>query len=441
MGLRQKLSQYYNEDLRNMCISIIPPNQKVLQIGLRYGEFITALKTSDALGIDEDQKSTDFRFLQSKPEDIELSEKFEYVIFSSLGYSEDIYLAFKNLKKVCNEDTRIIVYYHNYFWEPILKLAGKIGLKEIQPIQNWLSADDIEDFLKAVDIEIIKQGERFLLPVYIPLISTFLNKYVARVPFLRAFALTKYVVARVRPNKTKSVSVSVIIPARDERDNIELAVQRMPKLGKHTEIIFAEGNSKDGTREEIQRVIKKYKRKDIKLLVQSGKGKWNAVSEAFDIAKNDLLIICDADLTTPPEDLTKFYDVYSEGIGEFVNGTRLVYQMEKQAMPFKNLIVNKFFSIVFSWILNQKLTDTLCGTKVISKDNYNRMKEMNIFDPTDKFGDFNLIFGAAKLNLKFIEIPVRYKERGYGETKISSFGSGWTLLKSSIRGMKKVKFV
>src|SRR3989344_4042231 len=244
MGLRQKLSQYYNEDLRNMCISIIPPNQKVLQIGLRYGEFITALKTSDALGIDEDQKSTDFRFLQSKPEDIELSEKFEYVIFSSLGYSEDIYLAFKNLKKVCNEDTRIIVYYHNYFWEPILKLAGKIGLKEIQPIQNWLSADDIEDFLKAVDIEIIKQGERFLLPVYIPLISTF---------------LTKYVVARVRPNKTKSVSVSVIIPARDERDNIELAVQRMPKLGKHTEIIFAEGNSKDGTREEIQRVIKKYK--------------------------------------------------------------------------------------------------------------------------------------------------------------------------------------
>jgi glycosyltransferase involved in cell wall biosynthesis len=241
-------------------------------------------------------------------------------------------------------------------------------------------------------------------------------------------------------HKAQQLSVSVIVPVRNEKGKIARVARDIPEMGKHTEIIFVEGNSTDGTKEEIEKTIQTYNHKDIKLLVQKGRGKRDAVMTGFDYASGDILMICDGDLTTPPEDLPKFYDVIVSGKGEFVNASRFVYQMEGYAMPFTNKVVNKFFSVVFKWLLGQRLTDTLCGTKVLLKRDYFEMKKHNYFPSDDYFGDFSLIFGATRANLKIIEIPIAYKVRTYGVTKISSFRSGWLLFTMMFKGMKSLKF-
>ena len=238
------------------------------------------------------------------------------------------------------------------------------------------------------------------------------------------------------------MSVSVIIPARNEKGNIEALIQRTPRMGKHTEIIFVEGNSTDDTWGEIQRQGAHYQEYyHIKWVQQDGKGKGDAVRKGYSIATGDILMILDADMTVEPEELPKFFNAIASGKGEYINGSRLVYPMEKQAMRFLNLLGNKFFSLAFSWLLGQNLKDTLCGTKVLSRENYLRLAANRAyFGEFDPFGDFDLIFGSAKLNLKFVEIPIRYRARTYGETNISRFKHGWLLLRMTFFALKKVKF-
>lgn len=215
-------------------------------------------------------------------------------------------------------------------------------------------------------------------------------------------------------------------------------------MGKWDELIFVEGNSSDDTKKEIKRVIQKYQKERNLVLIDQGRGrgKGDAVRKGFAKARGDILMILDADLTMPPEELTKYYKIISSGIGEFVMGSRLVYPMENQAMRFLNIIGNKFFSLVFSFLLDQKIKDTLCGTKVLFKKHYEQIvKNRSYFGDFDPFGDFDLIFGAAKLNLKIVEVPIRYKARTYGETNISRFKHGFLLLKMVIFASRKIKFV
>jgi glycosyltransferase involved in cell wall biosynthesis len=264
-------------------------------------------------------------------------------------------------------------------------------------------------------------------------------------PLFNFFALNQYVFARPDPRifkDTREYTTSVIIPARNESGNIEPAVQRLPDFGKHVEIIFIEGNSTDNTWEKINDVKQKYQgKRDIKIGKQKGKGKADAVRAGFEMATGDILMILDADLTVPPEDIPKFYEAISSGKAEFINGSRLVYPMEKHAMRFLNILGNKFFSSAFSWVLEQPIKDTLCGTKVIFNDDYKRlMANRNFFGEFDPFGDFDLLFGAYKLNLKIIDLPIRYKDRTYGDTNISRFRHGLILLKMWLYGVMKIKF-
>ncbi len=222
----------------------------------------------------------------------------------------------------------------------------------------------------------------------------------------------------------------MVVPARNEKGNIEPAIRRIPRLCDGLEIILVEGHSTDGTFEEMKRVQAAYPDRDIKVMTQPGKGKADAVFAAFDAARGDALVILDADLTVPPEQLSKFWEAIRSGRGEFINGTRLVYPKEQGAMRFINLMGNRFFSLMFSWLLNQRYTDTLCGTKALRRSHYQRLKaEHAFFGDFDPFGDFHLIFGAAKLNLKTVEIPIRYGARVYGQTNISRFRDGFLLLK------------
>ncbi|MCG8699246.1 MAG: glycosyltransferase family 2 protein, partial [Bacteroidales bacterium] len=373
-------------------------------------------------------------------EEFECDTTFDYIILSDLLSSLwDVQGLFKNLKKLATPDTRIIINSHNYLWEPILKFAQFLRLKAKQPLSNWLSVKDIENLLFLEGFEIVKTDRKILFPKYIPVFNMFVNKFLGNLPGFNAFCLMNFITAREIPKEAKEKSVTIVVPARNEKGNIENAIKRTPKFGSAQEYIFIEGNSSDGTYEEMLRVKKAYPDVDITVTKQTGKGKGNAVREAFDLAKNDILMILDADLTTPPEDMPKFYEALVNGKGEFINGCRLVYPMEKQAMRFLNFLGNKFFGWLFTFLLGQRLKDTLCGTKVLYRHHYQLIKENRAyFGEFDPFGDFDLLFGAAKLNLKITEVIVRYRDREYGSTQISRFRHGLLLIRMSFFASRKI---
>jgi glycosyltransferase involved in cell wall biosynthesis len=320
-------------------------------------------------------------------------------------------------------------------------LGRPLGLQMPQEEQNPLSTDDIINFLSLADFEPVKREWRQLLPRRAFGLGRVVNRFIAPLPVLRRACLRHYVVARPRRRAiTPPSSATVVIPCRNERGNIEEAVRRLPRFCADIEILYVEGHSRDDTLAEVERVIAAYPQYDIKVLVQDGKGKGDAVRKGFDHARGEVLMILDADLTMPPEALPKFYDVIASGKGEFVNGSRLIYPMERDAMRFLNYLANHVFSWLFTWLLNQRFTDTLCGTKALRKSHYLRIAENRAyFGDFDPFGDFDLIFGAAKLNLKVMEVPIAYSSRTYGETQISRFRHGWLLLRMVVFAFAKLK--
>ncbi len=432
---------------------LISPDSAVIEIGCGTGDLLAALNPKRGLGIDISPKMVelarrqfpDLQFEVGDLEDLQIEEKFDYVVLvETIGHVDDIQLAFKELHKVCKPETRLIIVYYNYLWEPVLKFAEAIGLRMKQPLQHWLPLDDISNLLYLNDFEIIKKGYRFLMPLYIPLVSTFFNKFLANMPFFWKLSLNEILIARPKALRKlkEETTCSVIVPCRNEKSNIEQVVLQMPDMGKETEIIFVEGHSQDGTFEECERVKNKYPQNDITVLVQDGKGKYDAVKKGFSHAKNDILMILDADLTVPSKDLPKFFDAIVSGRGEFINGTRLVYQMEDQAMRFLNLLGNKFFSRAFTYILEQRIRDTLCGTKVLWREDYLKIaKGRKYFGDFDPFGDFDLLFGASKLNLKIVEIPIKYCDRTYGTTQIRRFRHGLVLFKMVFFALGRIKFI
>ena len=444
-------NKYYYKCLIEYLKFNIPENSKIIEIGCGTGYLLNKLSPSNATGIDispdmikiAKMKYPEFDFYVMNAEEITIEDKFDFVIISdSIGYFEDVQKVFIQIHKICHRGTRIILTYVNFLWLPMLNLAEFLKLKMPQKRNNWLNIKDIENLLQLSSFDIIKNGRKLLMPVYIPLVSAFLNKYISNLPFINNLCLSEYVIARSLNSKVSLETVSVIIPARNEKGNIENIVNRIPQMGSDTEIIFVEGNSTDNTLDEIKRVCKMYSENlNVRYLIQDGKGKADAVRKGFDSAKGNILMILDADMTVPPEDLIKFFDAINSEKGEFLNGSRLVYPLEKDAMRTLNILGNKFFSIMFTWILNQRIKDTLCGTKVISRINYEKLKvAIKFLGDFDPFGDFDLIFGASKLNLKFSEIPIRYRARVYGETNISRFKHGWILLRMTFFAMRKFKF-
>jgi len=332
------------------------------------------------------------------------------------------------------------VNFQNSLWRPVLRLAELLGLKAPHPQNSWLATSDMMNLMQLGGWDPIYRQNHLLLPVRIPLLNTILNRWLA--PLLQWFCLTIFIVARPARQASREPTVSVIVPARNEAGNIEAAVLRTPQMGAGTELIFVEGNSKDNTWAEIQRVAAAYPDRGIKIMQQTGKGKGDAVRVGFAAATGDILMILDADLTMPPEELPKFYSVLAQGRAEFANGVRLVYPMDEKAMQFLNLCANKAFGLIFTWLLGQPLKDTLCGTKVLSRAHYDRIAANRAyFGDFDPFGDFDLLFGAAKLNLKIADVPIRYKERTYGTTNIQRWSHGWLLLRMVMFAARKLKFV
>jgi glycosyltransferase involved in cell wall biosynthesis/SAM-dependent methyltransferase len=465
-------NRYYHDDMAALVSFMVPRGASVLELGCGVGDLLARLEPGRGLGVDfspemvrvarvrypaELRPGLEFRVADA--EEIELHETFDYVVLSDLvGELTDIWAAFRGLRRVTHPRSRVVLTSFNSLWEPVLRLGERLGLKTPQDRQNWLSMGDLVNLLELNGFEVVKRGQRLLFPKRIPLLSTILNRYVARLPLVRRLCLSFYLVARPKadpPALRPEPSVSVIIPTRNERGNIRAAVERTPAMGSHTELLFVDGNSNDGTVEEIEAIIAEFRgRKDVKLLHQvppgsadgagHGRmlrlGKGDAVRKGFEAASGEVLMILDSDLTVPPEELPKFYLALVEGRGEFINGTRLVYPMEKDAMRFLNKLANRFFGALFTWLCEQRLRDTLCGTKVLYKADYRKIVAGRaFFGDFDPFGDFDLLFGATKQNLRIVEVPVRYRERTYGEVKIERFRHGLLLLKMSAIALLKLK--
>jgi SAM-dependent methyltransferase len=442
--------RYYNALLRHYYQFFIPANARVLEVGCGVGDLLAAVKPVYGLGIDfsaravaiAQERHPHLHFIVAEAETFTLNETFDYIILSDLTNDlGDVQKVLETLRSCAHERTRLVLNFFSNVWRPILSLGERCRLKAPMLLQNWLSSTDMRNLLELGGWELIKQEAKILSPVHLAFIENFLNH--ALVPALRHLCLTTFQVARVRPVACKKdPSCSVVIPARNEEGNIEAAVTRLPKMGSSTEIIFVEGHSKDRTWEEIHRVADKHTDWRIKVLKQKSKGKGGAVREAFEVATGDILMILDADLTMPPEELPKFYEVLRSGRAEFVNGVRLVYPMEDEAMRFLNMVANKFFGVAFSWMIGQPIKDTLCGTKVLFRRDYQEIaRNRSYFGEFDPFGDFDLIFGAARLNLKIVDMPIRYQARHYGETNIDRWRHGALLFRMLGFAATRLKFL
>ena len=449
-----KRNHGYHQSIRSLCRFYVPASARVLEIGSGTGDLLAAMHPRRGLGIDISpemvrlaaSKHPSLEFLCTPAERLDLNgEKFDYIVLSDLvGFLYDIHVVFERLRSVCHSQTRVILHWQSRLWQPVLSLAEKTRMKYPLPILNWTTKEDIANLLHLSDFEIVNCRPHILLPKQLPLLSYFANRILAPLPFMRQLALSYWVVAhpaRMRSD-TPSPSVSVVCPCRNEAGNIQQIAHRLPNMGSHTELIFVEGHSKDNTLDECRRVASGAIDQDIKVLVQEGRGKGDAVRLGFAYATGDILMILDADISVAPEDLVDFYDALVNGRGDFINGCRLVYTMDPKAMRFLNLLGNKFFALLLSKLMGQPVKDSLCGTKVLWRESYLQIASgRDYFGDLDPFGDFDLLFGAAKLNLKITDMPIRYRQRTYGSTNISRFADGSLLLRMCRKAAAKLFFI
>ncbi len=448
-----KFNRYYHRYIERIYQYIISPGLRVLEIGCGKGDLLASVKPNEGVGVDQSkemirqarEKYPQLHFIHSPGEEVQLLGTFDVIILSDLLNDVwDVQELLAHLRQYCDDSTRIVINAYSKLWQPLLNVARKVGLAAPMLPQNWLTVDDLKNLLSLEDFDIIQTSTEITLPVNIPLLSYMANRYFAKIFPFKFFSLTNVFVVRKKPDLDtlpEKPRVSVIIAARNEEGNIADIFKRTPEMGGGTELIFVEGGSSDNTFESIEKEIRKNPEKRAIAYQQTGNGKGDAVRLGFSKATGDILMILDADMTVPPENLPLFYNALVSGKGEFINGVRLVYPMESEAMRFWNLVGNKFFSMAFSWLLGQTIKDTLCGTKVLTKKNYEKIAANRAyFGEFDPFGDFDLIFGAAKQNLKIVDLPIRYRARHYGDTNISRWRNGLILLRMVIFAALKIKF-
>ncbi|MDT7602742.1 MAG: hypothetical protein QOF61_739 [Acidobacteriota bacterium] len=469
----RRRNSYYHETLAQICRAVIPPSGRVLELGSATGDLLASVSPRVGVGVDLSQRMCEIarrkypqlQFINADAEALPFEAEFDYVIMSDLvGHLSDVWETLRGVRRVCTTETRVVVTAYNFLWQPVLTAAERLGLKMPETPQNWLGFGDLENLFYLADFHVEDAGTLLLVPARVPLVADWLNRRLPKNRFLSNFGLLNYFVLRPATEATPPVAraVSVVVPCRNEVGNIGACVERVPPLGARTEIIFVDGDSTDGTIEEIERQIEGWRGvKEIKLVhqveraptKQAGRdtntrasnlmlklGKGDAVRKGFAAASGDVLMILDADLTVPPEDLPKFYDAVSRGKGELINGTRLVYPLADQSMKSLNFLGNKIFSWLFTWLLNQPIKDTLCGTKVLSRDDYERIAaNRRHFGEFDPFGDFDLLFGASRLGMRITELPVRYRRRTAGESKVRVLRHGVLLARMCAIGFWRLK--
>ena len=443
------MGRWYHQRLSEIFRFHASSNLSVLELGCADGRLLAALQPARGVGVDFSEemihraqaRHPSLMFVHADVHDLSaLNETFDVIILSDLVNDLwDVQRVLEQVKRLCHPRTRLILNFYSRLWQLPLSLAQKTNLATQNLYQNWLTRADLHALLQLAGFESIRAAQEVLMPLPLGGVA---NRFLVRVWPFRELALSNFMIARPAPTRAQEPKVSVVIAARNEAGNIKAIFERTPQMGRETELIFVEGHSKDDTYETIEREITAHPTTPSLLLKQPGIGKADAIRAGFDRATGDVLMILDADLTVPPEDLPRFCEALVSGRGEFINGVRLVYPMEQEAMRTLNFIGNKFFSVAFSWLLGQSIKDTLCGTKVLWKKDYEQIAaNRSYFGDFDPFGDFDLIFGAAKLSLKIIDLPIRYRERTYGTTNISRWKHGLLLFRMVAFAARRIKFI
>lgn len=455
----RRRNRFFHSQVNRLIEAQMRPESTLIDLGCGDGELIASLGTTlkNAVGVDIDSQAIDdaqargidAEFMCSAVEELTappLSAP-DYIVMSMLlDQTYDVYTILEMVHEWSEAKTRLIVVTYNRLWRPFLRLAELLRLKAVNPNENYVPRSEVVNLLETCDFEITKQLDGVLIPIHIPLIARLFNRWLAPLPLLRHLGLVHLIVARpLAKRPIAEESVSIVIAARNEEGHISELLDRIPEFGSSQEVIFVEGGSSDGTWEAIQREIEQRPISGSRRLLglqQSGKGKGDAVRAGFSSAQGDILMILDADISVPPEELPRFYDALRRDACEFANGSRLIYPMEDKAMRFLNIIGNKIFGLMFTYLLGQPVRDTLCGTKVLRRDDYERIAANRArFGELDPFGDFDLLFGASAQGMRIRDIPVHYKERRYGTTNISRFRHGLLLLRMSRLAAVKLKFV
>ena len=434
-------NKYFYDRIKRLLRFIVEPEKKVLDLRCETGHLLASVSPSYGVGVEIGESMVgcaraehpDLHFIRSDPEDFHLNEKFDYILFNHIFDTVDILRAFEHVHEHCTEDTQLVVINYNHLWQPVLEFASKIGLRSQFVEPNWVSENDIRNFLKLAGFQPVRKHRLMLFPVRVPLLSSILNDFLGRLPGLRRLCLMQVIVARPmqKPRSEEELTVSVVVPCRNEAGNVQPAVERLPRMGSDTEIIFCDDKSTDGTADEVRRMQALYPDREIRLVEGPGMGKAENVWTGFRAARGDVLMILDADLTVMPEELPVFFRALVNSPGSFVNGCRLVYPMREGAMKFANMVGNKVFGVVFSFLLDQRIKDTLCGTKVLWGKDWERMeRNLGKWGIRDLWGDYELLFGASKLHLEVVEVPVHYQERIHGVTKMTRvFSNGLRMLR------------
>ena len=432
-----RLQRWYHALLSRYLATRIPPGSRVVVVGED-----PAIPAGDELQLE--QAEVVRVSAEGAAAALNQARTDQVILYGTFHQQPDIQGHLESLQGAMAAETRLTVVFYSALWRPLLALASRLGLRRRAATDNWVSPEDVVNLLALSGFEQVRIERKVLMPLPLPLIAWLCNRLLAPLPLLNSLCLVNIVMARARkPPPAAPPSVSVVVPARNEAGNIPAILARLPPMGPHDEVIFIEGHSSDGTYEAIERAIAAYCGPlRLQLARQTGSGKGDAVRAGFALAGNEIVMILDADLTVPPEELPRFYRVIAEGRGEFVNGSRLVYPLEAHAMRFANLIANKLFALVFSFLLGQRFKDTLCGTKALSRAHYQAIAANRArFGDFDPFGDFDLLFGAALLGLKFIEVPVHYRERTYGTTNIQRWRHGLLLARMVAFAARKLTFV
>ncbi len=444
-------NKYYYESLKRLLRRLVEPGKRVLNIRCQTGFLLDALQASYGVGVEISPEMVEvaraahprFKYYEAFPEDFVPSERFDYILLCDVGDIADVQKTLLRLQPACERHTRLIIYSYNDLWEPLIRLAQWLHLKIPQTEQNWLSEQDLVGLLTLSGFEWLRTYRTALMPKYIPWFSAFMNRIVAKLPIIGRLCMVEVLVARPvpKPVDISDVTVSVVVPCKDERGNIESIVTRMPELARSTEIIFCDDKSTDGTGDEIRRLQRLYAERNIRAVDGPGICKSKNVWKGFEAATGDILVILDADLTVMPEELPYFIAALTRGGAEFVNGSRLVYPIPREAMKGANVVGNKLFSAIFSYLLGQRIKDTLCGTKVLWRSDWERIRPtVDTWGTMDRWGDYELLFGAAKLNLRILDQPIHYQERIYGVTKMTKvFKNGLIMLRMCAHGFRKLQ--
>ena len=413
-------------------LKVLVPRHSVIAFGpATHEEVIQALDPSQAMHLDDLSPLG-----ASRPDHV--------VMLAWLDGLDDIYMELRRIHSSIKRETRVIVFSVSRLWSRRLKKLGKTHASEHEA--NWIPPDEIQNFFEQAGFEMVSRRRAISLPVYIPVVSRLANRWLSDMPFIRHLSVFNVMTFRpiMEPDPI-TPSVSIIVAARNEAGNIRNLVDRLPQLAPVQELIFVEGGSQDQTWDVIQGVMGESDvayNFEIRAFQQAGRGKGDAVRLGFERAKGEILIILDADLSVPPEELPRFIELLVSNRCEFANGSRLVYQMERQAMQFLNLLGNRLFGTVFTFLLGQSVRDTLCGTKALWASAYRQIaSERSFFGDFDPFGDFDLLFGASRLGLKIRDVPVHYKERVYGSTNISRFRHGFLLIRMTTLAARRIKFI